>query len=114
MVFRCNESIYILVFVILRRRIHVELSSSITTGLSCKSGLWNSFISDLTYSITGCRFEGNQASTGKFDVVDHLFHSGCGNQFLFGRGGGVAVFFKDSARSNQLTLNNCSFHGFQG
>ena len=93
--------------------IHVEFSSCITAALSCKCDLWNSSISNSTFSITGCRFEGNQASTGKFGVADHLFHSGCENQFLFGRGGGVAVFFKDSARNNQLTLNNCSFHGNQ-
>jgi len=84
-----------------------------TTALSCKSGLWKSCISNSTYSLTGCRFEGNQASTGKFDVADHLFHSACENPFLFGRGGGVSVFFNNSARNNQLTLTNCSFHGFQ-
>ena len=80
--------------------IYVEFLLCITTALGCKSGLWNPNISNSTYNITGCRFERNQASAGEFDVAYHLYDSGCENQFLFGRGGGLAVFFKYSARDN--------------
>ena len=90
--------------------IYVEFSSCITTALGCKSGLWNPSISNLTFNITGCRFQRNQASPGEFDAAYHLYDSGCENQFLFGRGGGLAVFFKDSARDNLITVTNCSFH----
>ena len=81
--------------------IYVELSSCITTALGCKSGLQDPSISNSTYNITGCHFERDQASAGEFDVAYHLYNSGCENQFLFGRGRGLAVFF---------TVTNCSFH----
>ena len=86
----------------------MEFSSCITTALGCKSGLWNLSISNLTFNITGCHFQRNQASAGEFDAAYHLYDSGCENQFLFG--GGLAVFFKDSARDNLITVTNCSFH----
>ena len=93
--------------------IYVEFSPCITPAINCESELSNTYISNATYNITGCQFDGNEASTGEFDIAHHFSRPGCENQFSFGRGGGLAIFFKGCAKDNYISLTNCSFHGNQ-
>ena len=81
--------------------IYVEFSQCITPALN---------LSNATYNITGCQFNGNEASTGEFDIAHHFSRPSCENQFSFGRGGGLAIFFKEGAKYNHISLTNCSFH----
>ena len=89
--------------------IYMEFSPCITPALNCESGLSNTYTSNATYNITGCQFGGNEASTGEFDIAHHFSHPGCEHQFSFGRGGGLAIFFKGGARDNHISLTNCNF-----
>ena len=81
--------------------IYVEFSQCITPALN---------LSNTTYNITGCQFDGNEASTGEFNITHHFSSPSCKNQFSFGRGGGLAIFFKEGAKDNYISLTNCSFH----
>ena len=90
--------------------IYMEFSPCITPALNCESGLSNSYISNATYNITGCQFDRNEASTCKGNVAHHFFRPGCEHQFSFGRGGGLAIFFREGAQDNYISLTNCSFH----
>ena len=87
--------------------IYVEFTPCITPAINCESEL---HISNATYNITGCQFDGNEASTGEFDIAHHFSRPGCEKQFSFGRGGGLAIFFKGCAKDNYISLTNCSFH----
>ena len=90
--------------------IYVEFTPCITPAMNCESELSNTYISNATYNITGSQFDGNEASTGEFDIAHHFPRPGCENQFSFGRGGGLAIFFKGCAKDNHISLTNCSFH----
>ena len=91
--------------------IYVEFTPCITPAINCESELSNTYISNATYNITGCQFDGNEAFTGEFDIAHHFSRPGCEKQFSFGRGGGLAIFFKGCAKHNYISLTNCSFHG---
>ena len=92
--------------------IYVEFTPCITPAINCESELSNTYISNATYNITCCQFDGNEASTGEFDIAHHFSRPGCEKQFSFGRGGGLAIFFKGwCAKDNYISLTNCSFHG---
>ena len=92
--------------------IYVEFSPCITPAMNCESELSNTYISNATYNITGCQFDGNEASTGnEFDIAHHFSRPGCEYQFSFGRGGGLAILFKGYAKANYISLTNCHFHG---
>ena len=94
--------------------IYVEFSPCITPALSnCESGLSNTYTSNATYNITGCQFSRNEASTEEFEIAHHFSRPGCEHQFSFGRGGGLAIFFKEGARDNHISLTNCSFRSNQ-
>ena len=93
--------------------IYVEFSPCITPALNGESGLSNTYNSNATYNITGCQFGGNEASTGEFDIAHHFSRPGCEHQFSFGRGGGLAIFFKKGAKENHISLTNCSFRSNQ-
>ena len=90
--------------------IYAEFSQCITPAMTCKSELSNTYISNATYNITGCQFDGNEASTGEFNITHHFSPPSCDNQFSFGRGGGLALLFKEGAKDNYISLINCSFH----
>ena len=52
--------------------IYVEFTPCITPAINCESELSNTYISNATYNITGCQFDGNEASTHEFDIAHHF------------------------------------------
>lgn len=62
-------------------------------------------VTDASIEFTNCNFEGNIASSVEF-VPPPIYPHGT-QHWGFGRGGGMAVYFKGRAVNNVVTLKNC-------
>ena len=60
------------------------------------------------YDFVNCTFSRNVAGNGAANDPKFIIPHGC-NHNTFGKGGGLAVFFKDTASDNTIKLSNCTF-----
>eukprot|EP00731_Ephydatia_muelleri_P035432 Em0124g2a len=60
------------------------------------------------YDFTNSTFIGNVADDGSVNVPTFIIPYAC-NHDAFGKGGGLALFFKGSASDNTVRLSNCTF-----
>ena len=81
-------------------------------GLDClKDGISNvdtQFTSDTNISIRNCIFYHNKANATSYLNNTFILPSGQ-YHYAFGRGGGLSLFFKGSAKSNNVVVDGCSF-----
>ena len=66
-------------------------------------------VTDASFEFTNCRFESNRASSVDF-VPPPIYPHGT-QHWGFGKGGGMAVYFKGRAVNNVVTLKNCFISG---
>ena len=89
--------------------VYIEFSNCIPGNETCmSSNVPQEYVSNANYTITDCRFVQNNATTGSFQPAHNLYSHGQ-NNFAFGRGGGLSVFFKGSAMSNYITITSSWF-----
>ena len=60
------------------------------------------------YYFTNCTFSQNVADDGSANSPTFIIPYEC-NHDIFGKGGGLALFFKGSASGNTIRLSNCTF-----
>lgn len=66
-------------------------------------------VTDASFEFTNCMFESNSASSVEF-VPPPIYPHGT-HHWGFGKGGGMAVYFKGRAVNNVVTLKNCFISG---
>ena len=95
--------------------VYIEFSYCVPyneAGLDClKDGISNvdtQFTSDTNISIRNCIFYRNKANASSYLNNTFILPSGQ-HHYAFGRGGGLSLFFKGSAKSNNVVVDGCSF-----
>ena len=61
-----------------------------------------------TYDFVNSTFSGNEALNGSANFPTFIIPYAC-NHDVFGKGGGLALFFKGNASGNTVRLSNCTF-----
>ena len=98
--------------------VYVEFSECKPGNVSCANDSYSSdvpsaYTSASDYEFSSCHFVNNSASGGGFKVT-HIIHSkNKSDHYVFGRGGGLLVYFKGNASDNNVSLSSCEFEDNQ-
>ena len=94
--------------------VYVEFSECKPGNVSCvndtdSADVPSAHTSFSVYEFVSCHFINNSASSGGFKTTQSFNSETKSNHYVFGRGGGLLVYFKGNASNNSVSLSACEF-----
>ena len=94
--------------------LYIEFANNVP-GSANRTNDTNVYASEATYNVSSCEFQENLSTPGNVNtkvikyIASHDCNDMCSNQYVFGNGGGMAVYFNDNASRNNVTVRESNF-----